>query len=74
MKYRVGDKVEVIIKDTYNDDVRYDIDKLPGRISTITEVFGDRYYVENLRWHFAEEDLKGDIDDPIHSRLEILDL
>ncbi len=84
MKYKIGDKVKLIIGSTLCLEARQDVAHLPHHIATIRSIeknnSGFEYYkLVELRWSWAEawmEDIPGpeEIFEPIENRWDILDL
>ena len=81
MKYKLGDKVKMIRNKEYPSKYLTVIDKLPDRVATIREIYGNKYFMEEIIYAWfdteiecLEEDYKKQLCDPIHSRFEILDL
>ena len=83
MKYKVGDKVRIIIKDYYCEETKDKIKNMMDRATKIKSMTGEHlldwpYMLEDFPRIFWKEDELEPVPEPtytpIYSRFEILDL
>ena len=81
MKYKVGDKVKLIINDNLREAVREavikDVDKLPGKVATISKVYDYYYRLKEITWAWTDDYIEG-LEEKIkytkYNRFEIMDI
>jgi hypothetical protein len=74
MKYKIGDKVKVNMKEMVcADAASFFVESLPNSITKVRRIFGKMYFLEGVPFVIPEECLE-EVLDPIDSRFDILDL
>jgi len=77
LKYKVGDRVKIIIDPEYHQEVLAKLAKLTDRTVTISKVGSNNYRMKEIEylWYNDEIDcLVKEVFVPITSRFEILDI
>lgn len=80
MKYKVGDKVKIKIKSTWDSVYVKAVNNLPDKAATIREIKDGYYYMNEIDWKWDDTEIECLVEehivpeDRINSRFDILDL